>query len=170
MGLAQCPIESWHALEKGSWTEVLPTFKTQYLDIRMLRPHQLDVSLAISVQEGTAEIIRFPHTLVFCFIALSRSTMSFTTIAPFFFLLSVCSFVLQRNVKMWRDAWSSNSHCMMDHVCFSFLGCRAVALPTHVSSIRNDTFYNSTKSWCLVTFLLRQCHDSQSDLCCSDPA
>ncbi|KAH8956078.1 hypothetical protein BDL97_07G020100 [Sphagnum fallax] len=51
MGLAQCPIESWHALEKGSWTEVLPTFKTQYLDIRMLRPHQLDVSLAISVQE-----------------------------------------------------------------------------------------------------------------------
>jgi hypothetical protein len=62
MGLAQCRIESWHALEKGSWTEVLPTFKTQYLDIRMLRPHQLDVSLAISVQEGTAEFIRFPHT------------------------------------------------------------------------------------------------------------
>jgi hypothetical protein len=62
MGLAQCPIESWHALEKGSWTEVLPTFKTQYLDIRMLRPHQLDVSLAISIQEGTAEFIRFPHT------------------------------------------------------------------------------------------------------------
>lgn len=125
MGLAQCPIESWHALEKGSWTEVLPTFKTQYLDIRMLRPHQLDVSLAISVQEGTAEFIRFPHTFVFCFIALSSSTMSFTTIAPFFFLLSVCSFVLQRNVKMWRDAWSSNPHCMMDHVCFFFLGVQS---------------------------------------------